>query len=534
VRRSSVRSAPAAADAPRPAPEPRPALTLHVRTLEERLDGEECFVRLFGDDPHAFWLDSSRSLDERSRFSFMGGSTGPLSYRLRYDVAAKQVTVERGRSTTVSDETIFDYLQRELDELRDETDLPFDFNCGFVGYFGYELKADCDGSLVHSSSLPDAQFLFADRLIVLDHLEPCAYLLCLTEEGTEEEGLRWLEETQRRLEELPPLEAEDEPPLSSSDEPIGFTLSRDYETYLDDIRRCKECLREGESYEICLTNKVHTDVSPDPLRLYRVVRKVNPAPFSAFLRYGDASVVSSSPERFLRIHRDRWVEAKPIKGTVRRGRTPAEDVELGESLRASEKNRAENLMITDLLRNDLGIVCEIGSVHVPGLMEIETFETVHQMVSTIKGRLRGELGVADCIRACFPGGSMTGAPKKRTMEIIDELEGEARGVYSGAIGYLGLCGGADLNIVIRTIVMDGRSTSIGMGGAIVMDSDPEEEYRETILKAEALMKAIVLCVDGRSGASAGGADPEQDLQWALQEAVAGTRGAAGFDPSTAA
>jgi para-aminobenzoate synthetase len=322
--------------------------------------------------------------------------------------------------------------------------------------------------------------------------------------------------------------------LSSSDEPIGFTLSRDYETYLDDIRRCKECLYEGESYEICLTNKVRTDVAPDPLRLYRVVRKVNPAPFSAFLRYGDASVVSSSPERFLRVHRDRWVEAKPIKGTVRRGRTEAEDVELSEGLRASEKNRAENLMITDLLRNDLGIVCEIGSVHVPGLMEIETFETVHQMVSTIKGRLREDLGVADCVRACFPGGSMTGAPKKRTMEIIDDLEGEARGVYSGAIGYLGLSGGADLNIVIRTIVMDGSSTSIGMGGAIVIGSDPEEEYRETILKAEALMKSIVLCVDGRAGGAANGGDPEQDLQWALQEAVAGMQGAAGLDASTAA
>jgi para-aminobenzoate synthetase len=168
-------------------------------------------------------------------------------------------------------------------------------------------------------------------------------------------------------------------------------------------------------------------------------------------------------------------------------------------------------------------------------MEIETFETVHQMVSTIKGRLREDLGVADCIRACFPGGSMTGAPKKRTMEIIDELEGEARGVYSGAIGYLGLGGGVDLNIVIRTIVMDGHSTSIGMGGAIVMDSDPEEEYRETILKAEALMKSIVLCVDGRQGSPAnGGADPEQDLRWALQEAVAGRQDAAGLDSTPAA
>jgi para-aminobenzoate synthetase len=531
---ATFRRTPEAAGAPDRVPSPARGLTLHVRKLAARLDAEQCFVRLYGDDPHAFWLDSSKSLDERSRFSFMGGSTGPLSYGVRYDVAAREVTVEQNGSARVFHETIFDYLQRELDALRDETDLPFDFNCGFVGYFGYELKADCDGSLVHRSSMPDAQLLFADRLIVLDHVESCAYLLCLTDAANEAGGVRWLDETERRLAQLPD-EPQDEPVLAPlRDEPIGFTLSRDYETYLDDIRRCKECLYEGESYEICLTNKVRTDVALDPLRLYRVVRKVNPAPFSAFLRYGDASVVSSSPERFLRVHRDRWVETKPIKGTVRRGRTPAEDLALSESLRSSEKNRAENLMITDLLRNDLGIVCEIGTVHVPGLMEIETFETVHQLVSTIKGRLRADLGVADCIRACFPGGSMTGAPKKRTMEIIDDLEGEARGVYSGAIGYLGLSGGADLNIVIRTIVMDGRLTSIGTGGAIVMHSDPEEEYRETILKAEALMKSIVLCLDGRRGASTNGADPEQDLEWALREALAGTQATAGIDPAPAA
>ena len=304
-----------------------------------------------------------------------------------------------------------------------------------------------------------------------------------------EDGGRWVEETCRRLDALPPL---CDPVPAGSPRPVEFRLSRSYETYIDDIRQIQDHLREGETYEVCLTNRITTGAPEDPLRLYRLLRRVNPAPFSAFLRLGDAAVLSSSPERFLSVGRDRWVEAKPIKGTTRRDPDPAEDGRLSEELRTSEKNRAENLMITDLLRNDLGLVCEIGSVHVPHLMEIETFQTVHQLVSTIRGRLRNDLAAADCIQACFPGGSMTGAPKKRTMEIIDGLEHEPRGVYSGAIGYLGLGGACDLNIVIRTIVVDRGSATIGAGGAITMQSDPDDEYQEMLLKAEALMRAIAI------------------------------------------
>jgi para-aminobenzoate synthetase len=269
-----------------------------------------------------------------------------------------------------------------------------------------------------------------------------------------------------------------------------FQLSRSHQRYLEDIRRCKQYLHDGETYEVCLTNKLRTESAVEPLPLYRLLRRINPAPFAALLRCGELSVLSSSPERFLSIGRDRWVEAKPIKGTAPRGSTPEEDRRLSAGLRTSEKNRAENLMITDLLRNDLGTVCEIGTVHVPHLMEIESYETVHQLVSTVRGRLRDGVGAADCVRACFPGGSMTGAPKKRTMEIIDELEQEPRGVYSGAIGYLGLGGGCDLNVVIRTIVSDGVTTTIGAGGAIVAQSDPEDEYQEMLLKARPLMRAI--------------------------------------------
>ncbi len=469
---------------------------LLVRRIDELHDAERAFVHLYGDSPNAFWLDSSSSVDERARFSFIGDSSGPLGAVVSYDVGAGEVRVQRGGEVEVLSESIFDYLGRETRRLRRPAgDLPFDFDCGFVGYFGYELKADCDGDAAHRSPTPDAAFVFADRLVAFDRLERRTYLLCLTEPDGVGEGEGWIEETSLRLASLPPLPDPEQAGASSDGEPVGFHLSRSHERYLEDIAACKQRLFEGDTYEVCLTNKIVAADSPDPLQLYRNLRRVNPAPFAAFLRFGEVAVLSSSPERFLGVGRDRWVEARPIKGTRRRGETPAQDARLAQELRADEKSRAENVTIVDLLRNDLGIVCEYGTVHTPQLMAVEAYETVHQLVSSVRGRLREEVGPPDCIRACFPPGSMTGAPKKRTMEIIDELEGEARGPYSGAIGYLGLGGGCDLSVAIRTIVVDGESTSIGAGGAIVVQSDPEEEYEEMLLKARAPARAIDPRVD---------------------------------------
>jgi len=468
-----------------------PTAELLTRRLAREIDPEVAFTHLYADDPHAFWLDSSRGGDPMSRFSFLGGSDGPLAAQVYYDVAATETTVVRHGTTEGHGATIFDFLHQELGRYAGVTaELPFDFDCGVVGYLGYEVKADCGGTLVHRSSVPDAGFLFADRLIAVDHVEHCTYLVCLVD-GDAAAGRKWLDDVERLLEAVAARPALATGPLRAPrSQPLEFYASRDEATYLADIERCKQNLVEGETYEVCLTNKVKTDAVLDPLPLYRTLRRINPAPFSAFLRLEGVAIASSSPERFLRIGRDRVVEAKPIKGTSPRAETPEADEALAEALRTSEKNRAENLMITDLLRNDLGTVCEVGSVHVPHLMAIETFETVHQLVSTVRGRLRDGLDAVDCIRACFPGGSMTGAPKKRTMEIIDELETEARGVYSGAIGYIGLGGAADLNIVIRTVVMSRDETSIGVGGAIVMQSDADEEYQETLLKAQAPMRAI--------------------------------------------
>lgn len=402
-------------------------------------------------------------------------------------MASGEVRVEREGKAHQVPGSIFDCLGRELRELElAHSGLPFDFPCGFAGYLGYELKAECEPVAGPPAGTPDAALIFADRLVAIDHEAGRTYLLALAGEGAGSAAERWLEETSEVLAELEPLEDLDLAPA----ERVELELERPRERYLEDIAACRRHLAAGETYEACLTNRAVGDPVADPFRLYRRLRRLNPAPFSAYLRFGDLAVLSSSPERFLRIEPGGGVEARPIKGTRRRGQDPSEDARLAEGLRHDEKCRAENVTIVDLLRNDLGRVCRFGSVEASSLFDVETYETVHQLVSTVRGRLRPGLGAVDCIRACFPPGSMTGAPKPRTMEILDELEGAARGVYSGAIGYFGLGGGADLSVAIRTIVTDAQRTTVGAGGAIVLDSVPEDEYEEMLLKLRAPARAL--------------------------------------------
>ncbi len=462
--------------------------------LDGAVDAEAAFAALFGDREHAFWLDSSRVDPALSRFSFMGAALGGLGTEVRYRVAGSQLTVTRGGEGDVRDEKLFAYLSRELARLHTESpDLPFDLNGGFVGYLGYELKADCGATAAHEAELPDAFLLLADRVVAIDHELGRTHLLALSESG--EEGERtaaadWLADAAAVLGDLAALP---EPPaLDHGQAALEFTLSRGREHYVANIEACKRLLEAGESYEICLTNTLALPALRDPFELYRVLRRVNPAPYGAYLRMREATILSSSPERYLRATRDRVVEAKPIKGTSRREADPAADEAARGALARSPKDRAEHLMIVDLLRNDLGLVSQIGSVEVASFMDVESYETVHQLVSTIRGRLRDDVDVVDCIRATFPGGSMTGAPKLRTMEIIDALEGAPRGVYSGALGYLALNGTADLSIVIRTLVATRAGATIGAGGAIVMLSEAEDEYDEMLLKAQPLLDAVSL------------------------------------------
>lgn len=484
--------APAAA-LPRPARGVRPGYRLHTRRIATAVDAESAFTRMYAASPRAFWLDSSRVEVGMSRFSFFGDGSGPLAEFVRYDVTSGRCEIERaGRPPRKVRASVFDYLKRQLANRRvDATGLPFDFTGGYVGYFGYELKADCGSPNRHRAETPDACWLFADRLIAIDHQEGFTYAVCLAEDtpAAAREAVDWLEGAVAQLTFVStqkshvPLPAE--PDLGAA-EPW---LVRDRATYLADIEACGRELRAGTSYEICLTNAARLPAPPDAYDFYRVLRRVNPAPYAAFLKFGDLDVAGASPERFLRITRDGVAEARPIKGTAPRGETPEQDARLRDALAADAKTRAENLMIVDLLRNDLGRVCRTGTVRVSQLMATESYATVHQLVSTVEGRLREDTEAVDCVRACFPGGSMTGAPKLRTMEIIDSLETEARGVYSGALGYLGCSGGADLSIVIRTAVLADGLMQLGAGGAIVLDSDPAAEYDEMLLKTAAQMRA---------------------------------------------
>ncbi len=460
-----------------------------VKKLAIAPDPEQVFVHFYGNSPYAFWLDSAQVEPGLSRFSFMGNNQGDHSLQVEYHCQTQTLNITQHNTVTQKKVSIFDYLQAELDRRCCDTEaLPFDFNCGFVGYFGYELKLECGAKFSHAFDLPDAAFLLSTQMIAFDHQEQTTYLLYFGKFEQADQADTWFKEIETDLAALSPL-----PEIQSLDqhEPVLFQLSRSRSTYLQDIEQCLQEIQDGESYEICLTNRLYTHTPVDPLAFYRHLRHQNPAPYSAFLRLGDFSIVCSSPERFLKVDREGWVETKPIKGTLPRGTTPQEDRQICQQLANSEKDRAENLMVLDLLRNDLGLVCEVGSVHVPKLMEVETYATVHQLVSTVKGRLRTDVKVTDCIRAAFPGGSMTGAPKLRTMEIIDRLEGEARGIYSGSIGFLGLNGTADLNIVIRTAIMTPTETSIGVGGGIIALSDPELEFEEILLKAKALIQALV-------------------------------------------
>ncbi|KAL5195433.1 Aminodeoxychorismate synthase, chloroplastic [Glycine soja] len=464
------------------------------------------FCGLFGHEAeNTFWLDSSSTEKGRARFSFMGGKGGSLWKHLMFRLSHQSDGSSKGggylstEDSQGSAETIFleegflDFLNKELQSYHYDKNecegLPFDFHGGYVGYIGYDLKVECGvKSNRHKSKTPDACFFFADNLVAIDHKNDDVYILAIHEESSS--ITQWLDDTEEKLLSLNgsvrvALEIQNSHPLTFYSCKAGLAAEKSREQYIEDVKKCLNYIKDGESYELCLTTQIRKPIEElNSLGLYLHLRERNPAPYAAWLNFSkeNLSICCSSPERFLQLDRKNILEDKPIKGTIARGATKEENELLKLKLQFSEKDQAENLMIVDLLRNDLGRVCDPGSVHVPRLMDVESYATVHTMVSTIRGKKRSDVSAINCVKAAFPGGSMTGAPKLRSMELLDSIESCSRGIYSGCIGFFSYNQRFDLNIVIRTVIIHEGEASIGAGGAIVALSNPEDEYEEMVLK----------------------------------------------------
>ena len=469
------------------------------------------YFELFRKRSCPFLLDSASDPQKLGRYSFMGAD--PFMVFRAKRVAAGVGEPHRARVSIFDgspDETsnlVTEYEADPFEELRQllaahavdreaYVARPAPLLAGAVGYLGYEAGyfiENLPDAGRDDLELPDIHMGFYNAILVHCHRTKQSYASVIGR-GPNERVARV--RAQRKLDELlqliadferdPPAEW-DAPPPSQRELVAAHVDEREYCAL---VERMKRHIFAGDAFEACLTHRIESPFHGDPWDLYRELRRVNPAPFACYLGFPEAQIVSSSPERFLRLGADRTAESRPIKGTRPRGANEEEDQALLLDLQSAIKDQAENNMIVDLVRNDFGRVCRFGTVHVPELRVVERYATVYQMVSTIRGQLDDGRDAIDLLRACFPGGSMTGAPKIEAMKIIDDLEPVKRGVYSGSVGYLDFSGPMDFNIVIRTITLTRGRAFYNVGGAIVADSVPTSEYAETLDKARALMTAL--------------------------------------------
>ncbi len=418
----------------------------------------DVFVQFYSEESNAFWLD--REIHPTQPFSVIGGGT---------QVSSDPNPLEQ--LSSVSKLHGFAGVGQESNDL----DLPFAWRPGVVGAVDYENSAS-------------SKFIQVDRAIVFDHLGRGMYFLGLFESQTA--FSQWHNAALLRLTLVGGQQSIYRGKFSTVADSEAVDLRHSADAYLEMIRRAQDHIAAGDVYQICLTNQIKIHTKADPLNTFLNLREQNPAPYAAYMRFGSLALVCASPEQFLQVTADGQLSTKPIKGTRPRASSPEQDSAVAEELRENVKERAENLMIVDLMRNDLSRVAEAESVRVPGLFEIESYSTVHQLVSTVEAKLRADASVSEAMKAVFPGGSMTGAPKIRAMQIIDDLELGSRGLYSGAIGYVGVDGSADFGMTIRTLVFQDGVASLGVGGGITIDSEPLEELAETKLKAKALLAAL--------------------------------------------
>ncbi len=429
-------------------------------SLSAWVDPAVAYQAICGDAEAAFWLDSGP--DATTGTSYIGLATEVVSS---------------------FDGPVLDWLERRIaDSVAGAVP---GFSLGWVGWLSYELRAETLGATVaHSSRYPLAAWLKVERAIAFDHANRTVTLMALT--GIDE----YRTEVEEALQATVPLRKPPPTRGAASSQPLTPTWSYTDAEYLAMILECQHSITEGDAYQLCLTTEATVDATPDPVATYLELRAASPTHHGALIRAGGVALLSASPEQFLAVSPDGIVTTSPIKGTRPRGQTEAGDWRLRTELEASDKERAENVMIVDLMRNDIARVSKPGSVNVTKLLAVESYAQVHQLVSTVRGELRDGLNGVDAIRACFPAGSMTGAPKLAATEILDGLENRARGIYSGVFGYVGLDGAVDLAMVIRSIIIDSAGSTVGTGGGITALSVPQEELAEAKLKAAALLTVL--------------------------------------------
>jgi len=457
------------------------------------------FLKIAEDADYAFLLESVEGGEHVARYSFLGKDPFLI---LRAHGA--RTTIDRGGVTTESDRPLVETLRKLMADFRSPfvPELPR-FTGGAVGYLGYgaaswfepvlgDLGSAADGA-------DDAGFMLFDTVLAFDHVQH-RILLIANARISADDDLESL--YQFACAKIQFLERELERNLSHSKTESGAAVAlrsnHTRERFEEQVRKAKSYIAAGDIYQVVLSQRFEAEVTVDPFTVYRALRHVNPSPYMYFIRMGGVSgvsIVGSSPEMLVRVEGSR-VETHPIAGTRRRGRNEEEDLRLGEELKRNEKERAEHVMLVDLGRNDVGRVCEYGSVRVPQFMGLERFSHVMHLTSIVEGKLAADCDRLDALVACFPAGTVSGAPKVRAMQIIRELEPSGRGIYAGAVGYLDFAGNLDFCIAIRTVIMSGRSAYVQAGAGIVMDSNPTAEYEETRDKARALVRALELAQQG--------------------------------------
>ena len=429
-------------------------------SLSAWVDPAVAYQAICGDAQAAFWLDSGP--DATAGISYIG-------------LASEVVSSFDG--------PVLDWLERRIADPVEGS--VAGFSLGWVGWLSYELRAETLGATdAYPSRYPLATWLKVERAIAFDHATRVVTLMALDDID------EYRAQVQKALLSIVPLREPAPPRVAESSQSLTPTWSYTDAEYLAMILECQHSITEGDAYQLCLTTEATVDARPDPVATYLALRAASPTHHGALIRAGGVALLSASPEQFLAVSPEGLVTTSPIKGTRPRGQTEADDWRLRTELAASDKERAENVMIVDLMRNDIARVSKPGSVDVTKLLEVESYAQVHQLVSTVRGQLRDGLNGIDAVRACFPAGSMTGAPKLAATEILDRLENRARGIYSGAFGYVGLDGAVDLAMVIRSIIIDSAGSTVGTGGGITALSVPQEELAEAKLKAAALLTVL--------------------------------------------